>query len=145
VDVIYEIELTDMQFYDLNDFFNNYSPPTQKALSYNSNTIMQLSQHNPNSVDYTLCGTCNFLLNFSLDDDSVLEASFISSCTSDYQVRIYNLTTNSVLGESAVLNNTTAHINMINCSIPNLLSVIELHVKSKSTVNLQSAQLNLYT
>lgn len=144
--LIYTEELTTEQYNTLNAFITNYTPPLTNPV-YNSSIKFQIVNSSHTNVDqWMLIGTCQYILTDLLVD--YVNVTFIANINEgSYQVRVYNMTNNIVIGTSSVLNNTVREINTINIQDkPSQECIIELHVKllDDSTCNIDSAQINLF-
>lgn len=150
LDLIYEIELTDMQTVDLNLFFQNYIPIQSVNKSFTRSYPIQIKNHQQNSLNYNLCGNYNYIIDPLFDDDTKIILSTISNGTTTYQFRVYRLDDNVILAESPILNYNISTIYELEVpiSISCKSCILELHIKVYDTSgvsNIESAQLNIYT
>lgn len=144
---VYTDELTNEQYTTLSDFITNYnSQLTKPPIYYTSNNI-QISKNSINNVEWVLVASHSYIpitdISFLLIDLMLISNIDIGN----YQVRAYNMTNNSVIGITNVLNNNIRQKNTININLPNTECIIELHAKVsdvESNCNINSAQINYY-
>lgn len=146
--IIYSNELTNEQYNELNVFITSYNPPLSKPDVFHSSIPIQIINNKISNNDWVLVGTCHYIPNVDVFIKSE-NITFISNVDiGNYQIRIYNLNINVIIGTSNVLNNTIREVNTITINnIPTVDSIIELHAKVSdvtSKCNLDSSQLNIF-
>lgn len=146
LDVLYEVELTDLQLSTINQFFQTYVPITDLPKTYSSTSTIQISHHQQSFLDYNLTGSFNYIQTQVQNTQIIL--SLVSSASCGYQYRLYSLTDNLVLAESTVLTNKVSELQeLLIPMITETATILELHVKvfeAGRNANIESAQLNFY-
>lgn len=142
----YSTELTTIQFTNLNNFITGYIPIVELPDIFYTSYNMNIVKSKINDCCYRLAGTLHFIVpnNTILKSTNINFISFINS--GNYQVRIYNFTTKTILKESVFLNKDR-QVNIMNITVPTVDSIIEIHIKVDNNINsaiIESAQINLY-
>lgn len=143
--LIYDIQLTIIQENNLNSFMASYIPIVSLPDTFYNSYSIQLVRNKINDNFYRLCGTTHFIVDTSIKSINLNFVSFIND--GNYQIRIYNFTTKTILKESTLFSNKDRQINTLNIDVPTVDSIIEIHIKVYNEINsviIESAQINLY-
>lgn len=143
--LIYNTELTTILENNLNNFIANYIPVVSLPDTFYTSYGIQLVTNKINDNFYRLCGTTHFTVDTNIKSININFVSLIND--GNYQIRIYNFTTKTILKESTLFSNKDRQINTLNIDVPTVDSIIEIHIKVDNEINsviIESAQINLY-
>lgn len=146
--VVYTEELTSEQYNTLNAFITSYDPPLTKPNIFHSCLNIQMINNKVLNTEWSLIGSCEYNTNTNVSVNLINVTHISNIDIGNYQLRVFNMNNNTIIGTSSNLSNSIREINTIEIiNKPTTDNIIELHGKVsdiRSSCNINSAQLNLY-
>lgn len=146
VTITYNYQLSNAQVTTLTNYMNTYTPETSDIRFYNSLSV-QINYPNINKTEWILIGSHRYFINNS-NEIRDMNIGLVSKVDlGNYEFRVFNYTTKSIIGTSGSLNNITRNLYTININpIPNNDSIIEVHCKTSSSMGncvVESCDINM--